>query len=80
MSYKDYIEKKFEKVPRTKTKIDCSKFFEQSGYALFNIILSESYLIVENFLIDFNSNVSLENEINFLNKIRCKKILDNKDL
>lgn len=80
MSLKDYIEKKFEKVPRTRTTIDCSNFFEQSGYALFNINLSESYLIVENFLIDFNSNISLENEINFLNKIRCKKILDDKDL
>ena len=55
MSYKDYIEKKFEKVPRTKTKIDCSKFFEQSGYALFNINLSESYLIVENFFKIINS-------------------------
>jgi len=80
MSYKNYIEKKFEKAPRTKTTIDCSNFFEQSGYALFNVDLTKSHLVVENFLIDFDSNISLENEINFLNKIRCKKILDDKDL
>lgn len=81
MSLKDYLSKKELVNSKIHVKIECDNFLEQVGYAIYSLDFKRNHVFVENFLVDKESNdINPEIEANYLNKLRFKEILDDKDI
>lgn len=81
MSLQDYIDKKFVQTPKDQVELKFDNFLEQMGYAIYSLDFKKNHVFVENFLLNKDlKNISAEEEINYLNKLRYKKLLDDKDI
>lgn len=81
MSLQDYIKKKNENAKKCQLDIFYDAFLEQSGFAIYSLNFKSNKVFIENFLVNKDKkNIEPEEEANFINKIRFKQILDDKDI
>lgn len=81
MSLYDYINKKNVFVPQTQVKLSYENFLEQMGFAIYSLDFKKNHVFVENFLVNKDlENIDVEDKTNYFNKLRCKQILDDKDV